>query len=744
MMSGGRNPAERSRRWTLGIVTWLLAVPVILAAVRLAMPSDGVSIVAPDGRNGGVVLVPAPSVRGIEPGDVLVAINGRSVDDVLHSIRPRAVRAGDRLTYTVDHEGADRSATVTVQSHPEASRLLPRPSDGLNLAVDLVLFGLGVWLMKRRPHDVAVHCVVLLGASILVSNGLPMPLLEPADLWGRPLLVGAAMANLGGYTVSGVSVLLFACAFPTPTPGFARRAWTAVAALPLAAVTAVGVAFAAGGGSVSRYNAIGFFAERLWEAAVVAGLAVLTLKWIGSRHDVLARRRIGLVELGFGLTFGLSLIGKFVPAIGSLSPSAYFVALAFFPLALVVAILKDDLFELNVVLNRGLVALVSGALLLGVYLTAVAFTVAVTGGNGPLVALPAAGVVAVAFAPLRAGVQRFIGHRLFGTASDPRLVFHRLATRLAASDDPESLMAAVVDTAAESLRLPFAAVELRAGEEWHTVEERGRRPDDVQSFEMMSGDAVVGRLVVAPRRDVRALSPSDRQLLQDLADQSGVAARVAGLLTQLRSAQQRLVVAREAERDRVHQDLHDSIGPALVGLTLQLEVAAELAGGTQLGTLVGRLHDEAARTTEDVRRLVRNLRPADLEELGLPAAVATAAARLGAPNGPRFDLETPPRLPELSKEVEDAAYKICLEAMSNAVRHSHAARCQVRLRSSTPRTLEIEVADDGDGMGTEQAPGTGLRSMHERAEAVGGWLRIETAPAAGTRILAELPSTVRP
>jgi signal transduction histidine kinase len=734
-----RRTARRSRRWALGIVAWLLVVPLALALVRVGAPSDHLPTEPPSRGSKALVLIPARPVDGIRAGDRLVAINGHPVGDVMRSSRSRKDAVGEQLVYVVDHDGFERTETVTVRARPDARALLPSPSDAGNLFVDLILFGLGVWLVRRRPHDLAAHALLVLGVAVLVSNPFPPPLLEPLDLWARPSFVGAAIAAIGGHAVSGISMLLFACAFPTPTPRFGRRSWTAGAAVPLVAFAGVGVAFATGHGSLGLYRASTIVAERIWQVCAAAGLAVLALRWARSRRDALARRRLGIVGIGFGLTFGLSLLTAFFQPI-PLAPAGYFVALAFFPVALVVAIVKDDLFELNAALNRGLVALVSGVVLLGLYLAAVGGTAALTGTRGPLVALPAAGLVAVAFAPLRDAVRRLIGHRLFGIGGDPRLLFHRLATRLAASDDPESLMAAVAETATESLRLPYVAVELRAGNEWRTVEERGRRPAIVETFDIVAGESVVGRLVAAPRRDVKVLSPSDRQLLNDLAGHSGVSARVAALLTELRAAQQRLLVAREAERDRVHRDLHDSIGPSLVGLTLQLEVAAELAEDTQLAKLISRLHAEAARATEDVRRLVRDLRPADLDELGLPAAVAAAAARLRSPNGPEFDLETPTRLPELSKEVEDTAYKICLEAMTNAVRHSGARRCAVRLRASGDENIEVEIADDGTGMAHESGTGTGMRSMRERAAAVGGSLRIESVASAGTRVVAELPS----
>jgi signal transduction histidine kinase len=235
-------------------------------------------------------------------------------------------------------------------------------------------------------------------------------------------------------------------------------------------------------------------------------------------------------------------------------------------------------------------------------------------------------------------------------------------------------------------------------------------------------------------------------LLSDLARHSGVAARVAALLTDLRAAQQRLLVAREEERFHIHRDLHDGLGSTLVGLTLQLEVAADLAGDGELGALARRMHGEAARATEDVRRIVRELRPGELEELGLAAAVAAAAARLRSPNAPTFDLDTPSLLPELPAEVEDAAYKICLEAMTNVIRHSRATRCRIQLRD-TGTELELEISDDGQGFdadsgadtGADSGGGTGLRSMRDRAAAAGGTVTVTADAGGGTSVLARLP-----
>jgi signal transduction histidine kinase len=711
-----------------------------LVVARLLLPSDGLSV-DPTSRPtpGGLTVQAADAVPGIARGDAVVAVNGQSVPDLVRSAEGRDVRAGQHLVYRVRHDGFERDVIVELRHHAWRLPLLAAELPALVFYVSLL--GLALWLVHRRPDERAAH--VLLVLAVALASGLfdPLAFYEPLDFWARPALVGWTMATWSTFMEMGLCTLLLALTFPAPSPRFARHPWIAAALVAPAAFALQGVVVGTGHGSLGVIDNSNWVLG-WWFYGLTTGAAVVVAvrRWFKLRRDPLLRRRIQIALLGLAVTVGTLVVFNFV---GGIPEFLYLPALAVFPASLALALATRDWFELDIVLNRGLVAVLCSGALLALYLGIAAVTAHVAGTTGALASLPAAGVVAVSFAPLRWRIQGFIDRRLFGTSSDPRLLFHGLGMRLAASDDPESLMAAVVETARESLRLPYAAVQLRAYDGWHTVEERGSRPSDVEVFNLAAGEEVVGRLIVAPRRDVGVLSPSDRELLNDLARHSGVAARVAGLLTDLRAAQQRLLVAREAERDRIHRDLHDGVGPSLVGLTLQLEVAAELAADSQLGGIIARLHREAARATEDVRRMVRDLRPADLDELGLPAAVAAAAARLGAPGGPRLDLDCPIRLPELSKDVEDAAYKICLEAMANAVRHSTAAHCAVRLRPGDGTQLVIEVADDGRGMGGGERLGTGLRSMQDRAQAVGGWLRIHSEPGKGTTIQAGLPTGAR-
>jgi signal transduction histidine kinase len=248
---------------------------------------------------------------------------------------------------------------------------------------------------------------------------------------------------------------------------------------------------------------------------------------------------------------------------------------------------------------------------------------------------------------------------------------------------------------------------------------------------------LVGELAVGLRPGESEFSPADRKLLADLARQAGVAAHAVALTRALQRSRERLVAAREEERRRLRRDLHDGLGPALAGITLQLEgvralVADEPAQARQ--TLLDlRTHTQTA--IADIRRLVHDLRPPALDELGLLGALREHANRLDG--GLRVTIDGPEELPELPAAVEVAAYRIALEALTNVVRHAAARTCSVRVIADG--ALELEIADDGRGVADEPGPGVGLGSMRERAAELGGSCTIERARGGGTCVRASLP-----
>jgi signal transduction histidine kinase len=235
-----------------------------------------------------------------------------------------------------------------------------------------------------------------------------------------------------------------------------------------------------------------------------------------------------------------------------------------------------------------------------------------------------------------------------------------------------------------------------------------------------------GELVAAPREPDRGFSAADRRTLEAVGRQVAVAAHAVRLAHDLRGSRERLVLAREEERRRLRRDLHDELGPTLAALALELETAQADRADVRLERAALRAREAVA----DVRRLVHDLRPPTLDELGLVGALREQAHRLSA------SVDAPDDLGPLPAAVEAAAYRIASEALANAVRHAGASTCVVGLERQNGR-LFVWVRDDGSGIPVDARPGVGLTSMRERAEELGGTL--EVVGGAGTQVRAILP-----
>ena len=192
----------------------------------------------------------------------------------------------------------------------------------------------------------------------------------------------------------------------------------------------------------------------------------------------------------------------------------------------------------------------------------------------------------------------------------------------------------------------------------------------------------------------------------------------------------------------MRRDLHDGLGPQLASLTMKAEAARDLIPVDQMRAeaLLADLIDQAQSAVADVRRLVYALRPPALDALGLAGAIRSHASHQDH-GGLRVRVEAPEKLPSLSAAVEVAAYRIALEAVSNAARHAGARDCAVRLIPDTENgALRLEVQDDGSGIGEDRGSGVGLSSMRERAGELGGWCTVEAVPSGGTLVRAWLPA----
>ena len=436
------------------------------------------------------------------------------------------------------------------------------------------------------------------------------------------------------------------------------------------------------------------------------------------------------------------------------------VALLVLPVFTYIAILRYHLYDIDILINRTLVYGALTACVIGVYVLAVGgLSVLFEAQGKPGVSLVATVVAALLIQPLRGRLQRGINRLMYGERDDPSAVTSRLGRRLEATLAPEAVLPTVVETIAQALKLPYAAILLKEGESFRNGASYGSPITDPEVLPLVYQREEIGQLVIATRAPGEGFSDADRRVLEDFARQAEVAVHAVRLSADLQSSRQRLVTTREEERRRLRRDLHDGLGPTLGALTLGLDttrLALAQEEPKAVEALLLELKSQTQEAVSDVRRLVYGLRPPALDDLGLIPAIRQQAGSHGLlaedlPNGRAsglahrknelvFQMEASDDLPSLPAAVEVACYRIAQEAIANAARHSGASSCRLNLSlDEADGMLQLEVADNGTGIPEDRSAGVGMSSMRERAEELGGTLTVGVLPEGGTRVLARLP-----
>jgi signal transduction histidine kinase len=623
---------------------------------------------------------------------------------------------------------------------------------GAAVAFPLGFATIGLVLTLRRPANPI--------GWLYAASGLVWALVIPFVPWvdqlvrdHRPLPLAVQLAVVAREVVwapgrvLGITLPLLLL----PNGRLRSRRWrvVAVAAVAAVAMSVVGGSLLPGptnNGPIPIDNPFGLAGVAGTVATVVtlAGLVVYVVSLVATLVCLVLRfrasRGVEHQQLRWVAAGAAVAVIVLVPLPIPVRPPAVLVYLAVLcvPASVAVAVLRYRLWDLDRLLSRALVYGLLTAGGIGLYVGVVRLADALlrqqVGLGGSLLATA---VVAVAFAPARDRLQRLADRWLYGERHDPVRAVARLGERLRGTPGAppgSDGLAELLRGVCEALRLPFAS--LHAGQ--LQVACVGRPGVPSESVALQHGGQPVGALVVGVRSGEQTLGAADRRVLGLLAAPVAVALHAVLLSQELQRSRERLVAAREEERRRLRRDLHDGLGPTLTAVTLKADAArsALTIQPDRTEALLAQLRADAKQAIGDLRRVIYDLRPAALDELGLLGALREQVDRFDR-DRVATTLQAPAVLPLLPAAVEVATLRIITEALTNIARHAHARHATITL--AVDGQLCIEVCDDG-ATGAEQAwrPGVGLQSMAERAAEVGGTLQAGPTPTGG-RVQASLP-----
>jgi len=300
-----------------------------------------------------------------------------------------------------------------------------------------------------------------------------------------------------------------------------------------------------------------------------------------------------------------------------------------------------------------------------------------------------------------------------------------------------------------------------------STDARAARPDLLRteglrafvSIPLKANNTVVGVMNVASHA-VGQFGTDDVSLLSSIGEYVGTAIEQAGLYEQLARANDRYhallqysLNTQEEERRRIARELHDESSQALTSLTLSLQAAIGMteASGVENPALLDRLrkaHTYAVHAGEEIVRLMKELRPSLLDELGLPAAINRYTRDTLRSQGIGASVKFKGVEERLSPEVEVTLFRIAQGAIGNILKHSGAKNSLVRLECGAGECV-LEIQDDGKGFDVSklreedsQVRGAGIFTMEERAKMMGGTCAVESQPGQGTKVTVRLPTVV--
>jgi PAS domain S-box-containing protein len=265
------------------------------------------------------------------------------------------------------------------------------------------------------------------------------------------------------------------------------------------------------------------------------------------------------------------------------------------------------------------------------------------------------------------------------------------------------------------------------------------------SFRVVRNDGMI-RWVTARGRFQYAANGAPERVLgiaMDITERHEMEEQLRESQDRLAGFSQRLLEAHETERARIARELHDDISQRMAVMTMDLDGLMHLLplSTADLRLRIATLSNRAIDLAKDVQAISHRLHSSKLDHLGLALAAAAFCNELCQHHGIDIQFSAGVIPENLSKDVALCLFRVLQEAVNNAVRHGQPHRVTVGL-SASDADVRLDIVDDGIGFDPDLAmegPGLGLISMHERLGLIGGALRIESRPGAGTAIRARAP-----
>jgi signal transduction histidine kinase len=483
-------------------------------------------------------------------------------------------------------------------------------------------------------------------------------------------------------------------------------------------------------------------------AAMLLTIALLVMRYRRSRGDERQQMRwLAYVVLAGGIIFVLTFATATVTndpngLLATTLFNAFFVTIGLgVPAAAAIAILRYRLWDLDVVVQKAVIAAVLVVAIVGVSLLALALVSSIfVDVSGPTATVLALGIaIGLAVSPLRRLAGRIADRVVYGGRATPYEVLTTFSGRLAdtySTEDVVPRMASIVGSGAGARRV---TVWLRVGGSLRPVTswpDAGEVTDeDAGWFEVRHQGEVLGAITVSmPAND--PMTPAKERLVHDLAAQAGLVLRNVRLIEELRESRRRIVSAQDERARALERNIHDGAQQQLVALAVKIRLADGLVerDPSKAHEMLEHIQADAQEALETLRDLARGIYPPLLADKGLAAALSAQGAKAAVPVEVHTD-----GIGRYEQDVEAAVYFCALEALQNATKYAHASRIEIAL-GADDGTLRFRISDDGGGFDPERvARGVGLNGMTDRIEAIGGRLEIESSTGAGTAISGVVP-----